>query len=76
MPPNALPCPTLVCQSTLPRLSGSSPQTTPDFWPQIKTRLPPGRSRKMGDDPKSKSGPLSAGQLMPRMQPMVKLSLG
>ena len=29
-----------------------------------------------GDDPKSKSGPRSSGQLVPRMHPMVKLSLG
>src|SRR3984893_18485509 len=76
IPPRALPCPSRVCHSILPRLSGSSPQRTADFWPQISTRLPLGSSRKTGEVPKSKSGPRSSGQFTPRPQPMVKLSFG
>ena len=53
MPPSALPWPTRVCHKTLPRSSGSSPQTIPDFWPQISTRFPVASSRRMGDEPKS-----------------------
>src|SRR4029077_18283073 len=62
MPPSAPPLPALNCQSTLPWLSGSSPHTMPDFCPMTITRLPPGSERRIGELPKSKSGPSSFGQ--------------
>src|SRR5216683_3151666 len=48
----------------------------PDFCPAMMTCFPPGSVRSTGDVPKSKSGPLSSGQLGLLGQPITKLSLG
>src|SRR5262249_4680318 len=77
MPPSMPPLPARYCQSTLPSLSGSSPQSTPDFWPATMTRLPPGSVRRIGALPKSKSGPTSFGQFStPGRQPTRNASDG
>src|SRR6185437_310319 len=62
MPPSAPPSPTLASHSGSPRASGSTAYSIPDFWPNNKARLPDGSDTRIGEDPKSKSGPTGAGQ--------------
>src|SRR5687768_9562575 len=76
-PPSALPFPTRRCHTIVPLLSGSSAQTTPDFWPITMRLLPLGKSRRMAELPKSKSGPSSSGQFSrDGVQPTTYTSLG
>src|SRR5215469_14143197 len=77
MPPSEVPCPARYCQITAPSLSGSSAQPTPDFWPMTMRSLPPARV-KIGEFPKSKSGPTSGqfGSVEPCRHQPPNTSLG
>src|SRR3984957_5019337 len=75
-PPSVLPLPTLFCQTISPPSSGSRAVTTPDFCPATRMRLPLERLARTADDPKSKSGPLDLGQLIPFGQARVNASPG
>jgi hypothetical protein len=48
-----------------PPPSGSTAVTTPDFCPATSARFPFARLTRIADEPKSKSGPLAAGQFGP-----------
>jgi hypothetical protein len=48
-PPRA----TRVCHTIRPSVSGSSPQTIPDFWPIVSRRLPSGSVTRLADAPRS-----------------------
>jgi len=48
-----------------PSRSGSTAVTTPDFCPATSARFPFCRVTRIADEPKSKSGPLAAGQFGP-----------
>src|SRR5579885_667323 len=56
----------LTFQTTAPLRSGSWPQTRPLFCPATRMLWPLGRSRRIGDAPKSKSGPRFFGQFSGR----------
>src|SRR5215471_20701051 len=60
-----------VLHSTLPLLA-SRPCTTPDFWPTTSRRSPFGSVTSIGGDPKSKSGPLPAGQFAASTPPQAR----
>src|SRR4051794_29149537 len=63
MPPFAPPFERVFCQTMLPLLSGSSPKTTPDFWPTSRMSFPFGSERRIGADAISTSRSGLAGQL-------------
>src|SRR5262245_66347422 len=63
-PPIVPPRPTRVCQRISPLLSGSRAWTMPDFCPATSARLPFARLTRIGEEEKSKSGPLTLGQLV------------
>jgi len=44
-------------------LSGSIAHAAPDFWPITSSDFPFGSVRRIGELPKSKSGPTVSGQL-------------
>src|SRR6202034_1726773 len=62
IPPSPLPLPMRASHNSFPPSSGSSPYITPVFWPHSSTRCPSPRSTRIGDDPKSTSGPGRAAQ--------------
>jgi hypothetical protein len=62
-PPALPPWPTCFCQNSSPCLSGLQACPRPAFWPAINVRWPFASSTKIGDEPKSKSGPFASGQL-------------
>jgi hypothetical protein len=64
-PPSFPPWPTRVCQRISPRLSGSNPCATPDFWPITSALRPFASETRIGGCPKSESGP-SAGNSFSR----------
>src|SRR5438105_2764449 len=71
-PPNALPRPTRASQTIAPLLSGSRPKTMPDFWPTASIVLPFASVRRIGEPPRSKSGPGGSGQFsLPRLHEML-----
>ena len=64
MPPRVPPFPMRTCHKTSPSLSGSMAWTIPDFWPATSIRFPFENVTRIGEVPKSKSGPLASGQLL------------
>src|SRR6185312_9245036 len=63
MPPLAPPLLIVFLQTTLPLLSGSSPYTSPDFWPTRRMSLPFGKERRIVAEAMSTSRSGLAGQL-------------
>jgi len=70
-PPLTPPLPTRVCQTISPLRAGSTAVTTPDFCPATSRSRPPAVTSN-AEDPKSKSGPFSEGQL-PELLPQAEL---
>src|ERR1700733_1529301 len=66
IPPSVLPLPTRCCQMTAPCFSGSSAHPIPDFCPATRISRPLGSLRRIGELPKSKSGPGSDGHVSER----------
>src|SRR3984957_10643176 len=64
-PPFRPPFPTRVCHNIFPFASGSNPYTTPDFCPATIISFPFGAWTRIGEEPKSKSGPFGGGQFTP-----------
>src|SRR5947208_1413771 len=63
-PPIVPPSPTFTDHSTFPSASGSRPCTMPDFCPATITRFPLAIVTRMGDELKSKSGPVISAQFV------------